>query len=232
MGDLERVPLGPLGPDDAAQLAAFTLGLSGEEWTAAVVQQADGVPLFVEELARSVLESGLEQGSSIPDSLYSCLQARIDCLSPTAREVAQCAASYGRWFDPGVIMEVSGLRGEVIDSAIAELRAARLVVYQGNGMQFRHVLIQEAAAGSLLRQESRSAHDAIANVLLSRGTEPPQVVALHLRDAGRTDEAIDQFQLAGIAALGASAVIEALAHFDEALILIAMLPDSRAARRT
>ena len=136
-----------------------------------IVERTDGVPLFVEELTRSIMESGKAASLNleIPDSLQGSLMARLDRLTATVKEVAQIASVIGREFDRGLLSKVAGLDGQALEEALQQLMSTQLVVVGGvvgDALIFRHALIQDTAYQSLLSRRRRHYHEAIANVLV------------------------------------------------------------------
>jgi len=223
----------------------------GKPLPAEVVQQirakTDGVPLFVEELTKTVLESGwLKEVNghyeltgplpplAIPATLQDSLMARLDQLAPF-REVAQLGATLGREFSYELIRAVSSLNEATLQKGLRELVAAELLYQQGPFPQarfvFKHALIQEASYESLLRSRRQRFHQRIAEVLAERFTETletqPELVAHHYTAAGLTEQAIPYWQQAGQRAMGHSAYVEAISHLSKGLELLSILPQSR-----
>lgn len=230
------VELEALSTTESADLARGVLGsaLDGD-LVERVAAAADGVPLFVEELALSFREGGAslgrDGGASIPVTLQSCLLARLDRLSPKARMLAQLGAAVGRTFDldlaraaaPGALPGP----GDVLVPLLEELQVAQLirrVPPDAETFVFRHALIQETAAASVLRAESRSHHRAIAEALRLRPEARPEVVARHLAEGGDAVGSIECWREAGVEALRRSAVAEAIGDFESALSLVDSVP--------
>jgi tetratricopeptide (TPR) repeat protein len=236
---------------DNAEVEAVVLGVAhGKSLPGEVLreltQRCDGVPLFVEEVTRAVMETGvLEERefswdltgplpvSLIPASVDASLMARIDRLGD-ARATAQLAATIGREFSYALVRAVSE-RGE------AALRDdLRRIVDAGLAWQtstsneekylFKHVLVQAAAYESLLRTTRQRYHESIARVLLSTFKidveHRPEVVARHLSGAGHHAEASDYWSAAGLSALQRMAIPEAHGHFARALDGLKRLPES------
>lgn len=212
-----------------------------------IIARTDGVPLFVEELTRSVVESGLlrEVGNAyeisddvgtmaIPTTLKDSLMARLDRLG-SEREIAQMGAAIGREFSRELLVLVAPVKGEQLDSALDRLVASGLISMSGpNGratFAFRHALIQDAAYESLLKSTRQELHGNLATAIVQHWPETqetdPEVLALHLTRAGRADEAAPLWLRAGQRALGRLALIEAIAHFSTALSIVAGLPRDR-----
>jgi hypothetical protein len=199
----------------------------------AVVKRTTGVPLFVEELTRSVLESGGHAASGeIPATLHDSLMARLDRLGP-ARDVAQIASVIGREFSYELLAAVSATPENGLQSALAKLSAAELIY--GHGIppeatyQFKHALIQDAAYEALLRSRRRQLHSRVVEVLLAqfpeRAAAEPEVMARHAELAGQTDVAATYYQRAAEQAQARSAHGEAIAQLRKAIALLATQPE-------
>jgi predicted ATPase/class 3 adenylate cyclase len=213
-----------------------------------VVAKTDGVPLFVEELTKTVLESGLlregEEGYAlagslpplaIPTTLHDSLMARLDRLA-TVKSLAQLAATLGREFTYDVLQAVSLWDEGTLQRGLHQLVAAEFLYQQGLPPQatyrFKHALIQDAAYQSLLKSTRQQYHQRIAQVLESRFPETvetqPELLAHHYTEAGLREQAIAYWQRAGQQALQRSANLEAVQHLATGLALLAMLPDTPA----
>jgi class 3 adenylate cyclase/predicted ATPase len=209
-----------------------------------IVQRTDGVPLFVEELTRSLLESGLleEQAQrfaltgalppqAIPTTLQGSLMARLDRLAPI-REVAQVGAVLGREFSRELLAAVAPFSGDELRKALDRLVASELIFRIGTPQEpsysFKHALVQEAAYASLLRERRRQLHARIATVLESQYREvartQPEELARHYAAAGMNSEAIGYYRKAATRAIAASANAEAIAHLRKGLELLQSLP--------
>ncbi|WP_428667326.1 ATP-binding protein [Reyranella sp.] len=221
-----------------------------------IVARTDGVPLFVEELTRTVLEGtswrdagthyeleGPFQGVAIPDSLQGSLLARLDRLDPVAKELAQIGATIGREFDRDLVRLVTRSDNSKLEGVLGELVAAGIVQpirssgTSGAAYAFRHALIQDAAYQSLLLARRRQYHARIAEALSAEYPDmvagQPEIVAQHLTLADQFDQAIDAWHRAGTGAMRRGAYPEAYAHLARGLELIERLPgdeQSRAAR--
>jgi class 3 adenylate cyclase/predicted ATPase len=208
-----------------------------------ILSRTDGVPLFVEELTKTVLESGLlreEDGRftlveplpplAIPDTLHASLLARIDRLG-SARELAQVGAALGRQFSHRLIGAVAPLTEEALRSALDELVAAELIYRDGSPPDaeyaFKHALVQDAAYSTLLRSTRQQMHSRIARTLEHEFPEitqaQPELVAHHCTEAGLIEQAIDYYRKAADRAMAASANVEAIAHLTKALTLLGSL---------
>ena len=218
-----------------------------------IVARTDGVPLFVEELTKTVLEEnawhdagthyeleGPFQGITIPDSLQGSLLARLDRLEPVAREIAQIGAVIGREFGHDILRAITALEDEALDAGIDHLmateivRPVRLLGFAGKAYGFRHALIQDAAYQSLLLARRRQHHAAIGRTMVERFPEwaaaQPEVVAQHLTAADLVDPAIGAWQRAAESAIHRGAYAEARAHASRGLDLIQRLPTDDRAR--
>jgi len=199
-----------------------------------IAERTDGVPLFVEELTRSILESGTDANENIeiPDSLQGSLMARLDRLSAPAKEVAQIASVIGREFDRSLLAQVAALEAPMLGDALRQLLGAQLAVMGGplqESMLFRHALIQDAAYQSLLSRKRVHYHYAIADAIV--GSHPdivatqPELIARHYTEGRRDDLALPYWKRAGERALERSAFYEATDHFSNALALSERLPE-------
>jgi TOMM system kinase/cyclase fusion protein len=217
-----------------------------KEVLAHIVSKTDGVPLFVEELIKTLLETGVvtrKNGTfvvasalaklAIPATLRDSLMARLDRLG-TAKEVAQLGATLGREFPHEWLQAVSPLEEPALQTELERLVEAELLFRRGVPPQatyiFKHALIQEAAYESLLKSTRLQYHQKIAQSLATRFPETadskPEWLAHHYTAAGRLDQAIPLWQKAGQQATQRSANAEAATHFMRALELVKSLPDS------
>jgi predicted ATPase len=216
------------------------------EITHQLVSKTDGVPLFVEELTKTVLESGLlREGEqrfeltgelrplAIPTTLHDSLMARLDRLT-TAKEIAQLGATLGREFSYELIRAVSPLDEGGLQKGLASLVDAELLYQKGQPPQarylFKHALVQETAYQSLLKSRRQQYHQHIARVLEERFLETveiqPELLAHHYTEAGLRAQAIPYWQRAGERAVARSANLEAVDHLAKALELLSSLPDA------
>lgn len=212
-----------------------------------VLTKTDGVPLFVEELTKMVLESGLlvEKGKSyelngpipelaIPTTLHDSLMARLDRLS-TVKEIAQLASVIGRGFSFQLLRVVSEIDATILRRELQRLVDAELIYeYQDDkgelAFRFRHALIQDAAYESLLKGRKQKYHSAIAQAIVSQFPETadtqPEILAAHYLAAGMTEPAMAFWIQAGQRALVRSANHEAISNFQKALSLLTKTPES------
>jgi predicted ATPase len=211
-----------------------------------IVAKTDGVPLFVEELTKMVLESGLYVGAQhaaphasplpplgIPSTLHDALMARLDRLGPT-KEIAQLGATLGGEFSYELLHAVSPLDEAVLQQGLRQLVEAELLYQRSLPPQatylFKHVLIQDTAYQSLLKSTRQQYHTKIAQVLAERFSETvetqPELVAHHYTEAGLIEQAIPYWQKAGERANQRSAYVEAVAHLTRGLELLKTLADT------
>jgi tetratricopeptide (TPR) repeat protein len=214
-----------------------------------ILAETDGVPLFVEELTKTVLEGGFLRDTgdryelsgplpslAIPATLQDSLMARLDRLAPV-KEVAQIGACIGREFSYALIAAVAPLRGEQLDQALRQLLEAELVFRRGSPPEatytFKHALVQDAAHDSLLKSKRQQVHAQIARAIEeqdpSRLDTQPELLAHHYTAADLLEAAIPLWSKAGELALKRVALQEAIAHLNRGLDLCARLP-SLAAR--
>jgi class 3 adenylate cyclase/predicted ATPase len=212
-----------------------------------VFERADGVPLFVEELTKAVLEAaGREEGAAavlsgapspalaVPATLNASLTARLDRLGRSGKEIAQIGAVLGREFSYELIQPVSGWRDAELHTALGRLTDSGLVFCRGTpphaSYQFKHALVQDAAYGTLLRGKRQEFHGRVVAVLEDRFHDilerQPELLAHHLTAAGETERAIEQWLKSGKHAAERSAHFEAIGHFGRGLAVIASLPQT------
>jgi tetratricopeptide (TPR) repeat protein len=196
---------------------------------AQIVAKTDGVPLFVEELTRAVLETGWTSGGpELPSTLSASLNARLDRLGP-AREIAQLASVIGRTFSLDLLAAVSALERSELQPALDELLRAELVYRRGAAPRvryfFKHALVQDAAYASLLARDRQALHLKVALALESEGAQP-EVVGRHYTAARDFDRAWDCWLLAGQTALSRFALAEAAEHLRQSLAALESLPAS------
>ena len=209
-----------------------------------IIERTDGIPLFVEEMTKAVLEAESEGAAertvaavpspalAVPASLHASLMARLDRLGP-AKEVAQIGAAIGREFSHALLAAVTHKTEAELQSALDRLMAAGLLFRQGTPPHaiylFKHALVRDAAYSTLLREPRRALHAASPIRLEGQFTEiaenQPEILARHLTEAGRTERAVEQWLKAGRRAAGRSAYVEAIAHFKQGLGLLVLLPD-------
>ena len=197
-----------------------------------VTEQTGGVPLFIEEVTRLLLERG-EQGGvqAIPPTLQQSLMARLDRLGP-AREVAQIAAVIGRDFSYALLCAVAGMDDAALHIKLERLAEADILLVEGlppnSGYRFKHALIQDAAYENMLKSRRQALHRRVGEVLRDQfaaiAVAQPELLAHHLTPAGLIGAAIEWWGKAGQRSLERSALVEAAAQFTRALDQIAALP--------
>jgi predicted ATPase len=201
-----------------------------------VTQRTGGVPLFVEEVTRLLLERGESGGSqAIPPTLQQSLTARLDRLGP-AREVAQISAVLGRDFPYALLSVVAGMDDAPLKAALDRLAEADILLVQGlppnADYRFKHALIQDAAYENLLKSRRQTLHRRVAEILRDRFAElaaaQPEVLAHHFTQAGLTDAAIEWWGKAGKGAIKRSANLEAIAHLTKGLEILKTQPETSA----
>jgi class 3 adenylate cyclase/DNA-binding winged helix-turn-helix (wHTH) protein/predicted ATPase len=236
-----------------AQVEAMIARVTGgralpPEVVAQIVAKTDGVPLFVEELTKMVLESGLlrETAASyeltgslpplaIPATLHDSLMARLDRLA-TVKAVAQLGAVLGRTFAYELLQAVMPLDEAPLQQALARLVDAELLYQHGVPPQatylFKHALIQDAAYQSLLKSTRQQVHQRIAEVLATQFPASvetqPELVAQHYTAAGCPEPAVVYWQRAGELASARSAHLEAISHYTTGIALLRTLPETPA----
>jgi DNA-binding SARP family transcriptional activator/class 3 adenylate cyclase len=210
------------------------------EVVAEIVRKVDGIPLFAEELVRTVVESGAAAAGAapgpadaplrrpaIPASLRDSLMARLDRLA-SAREIAQTGAVIGREFSRALLEQVAGMPGRQLEEGLVTLAEAGLIHAGGSPAEksyvFKHALVQDAAYETMARSRRRNLHAAVAQALLNTNPDvaelQPEVLAHHYTEAGMPPEALGFWLKAGRFATERSAHKEAIAHFDRGLALL------------
>ena len=212
-----------------------------------IVERTDGVPLFVEELTKSVLETGLgakdahktlaltpSPALAVPVTLHAPLMARLDGLG-AAKDIAQFGSAIGREFSFDLLSAVAERPSGELEAGLARLVAAGLIFQRGTPPQatylFKHALIQDAAYGTLLREPRQRLHARIAEALREQSPETadehPEVLAQHYAKAGLAERAAACWQAAGNRAVSRSASAEAIAHFTQGLAAVAQMAEGR-----
>jgi len=212
-----------------------------------LIDKSDSIPLFVEELARSVVESGaaaaehayadhsvIPQSWSVPDSLRDSLVARLD-RAPQARSLAQMAAVMGREFSYEMLLQVSSLSQSELDAALAHLEKSEIVQQIGEGRSaryiFKHALLRDAAYESLLKSTRREVHARVGATLEKEWLEivssQPELLAYHYSLAENAALAVRYWVLGGRRAHSRSANAEAAVQFQNALESLQLLPETR-----
>jgi class 3 adenylate cyclase/predicted ATPase len=216
-----------------------------------IIERTDGIPLFVEEMTKAVLEAGSETAAAravaavpspalgVPASLYASLMARLDRLGGPAKELAQIAAVIGREFSHALLASVVGQPEKELTSALDRLIAAGLLFRRGVPPHatylFKHALVQDAAYGTLLREPRRTLHARIAETVESEFAESaesrPELLARHWTEAGVIEKAADLWGKAGQRSLAQSALVEAVEQLTRALDQITTLSATPTLRR-
>ena len=242
--------LNRLPPKRRAEMIALVIGgkTLPKEIADQIVERTDGVPLFIEEMTKTVIESGIvteTSGSyavtghvaplSIPTTLQGSLLARLDRLAPT-REVAQIASALGRQFSHEMISAVAPMRQKQVDDALAQLVGAELLFRRGSAPEaeytFKHALVQEAAYSTLLRSQRILIHGRIVDALEGQFAEivnrQPERLAHHCAEAGQIEKAVGYFLAASQQTSARSAMAESASHAHKGVELISRLPEGLA----
>jgi class 3 adenylate cyclase len=210
---LERLP-------EAAQLK--------EDVREALVQRADGVPLFLEELARGLADGSEVTASTMPTTLSEVITVRLDRVGD-AKRVAQAASVIGRSFDRQVLEAATGLEGPGLDAELRRLQEHAIIEPgpRSDEMQFRHALIHETSYRSVLRADRVRVHGAVGETLIASGRAEaqPEIAAYHLGAAGRAAEAVPLWKQASHTARQNARFREAAGHEREVLALVGQLPE-------
>jgi predicted ATPase len=213
-----------------------------------IIDRTDGVPLFIEEVTKAVVESGvlMDEGDrytlagplpplAIPTSLQASLLARLDRLAP-AREVAQIAAALGRHFSHDLISAVAPMPRPQLDDALAQLVSTELIFQRGTPPAaeyiFKHALVQDAAYSTLLRSRRQQLHARITATLEDQFPEivetQPELLAQHCGEAGLVEKAVGYWLKAGRKAIASCALMEAVAQLRKGLDLLSGVPNGAA----
>lgn len=209
-----------------------------------ILLKSDGIPLYVEEITKALIESGLLKeeadryvltgplrANDVPSTLHDSLLARLDRLS-SVKEVAQAGAAIGREFDHATLAAVLPLSAAELNAALVRLTESGLVF--GRGLPpdavytFKHALVQDTAYATMLRARRQSLHARIAQVLEDQGGAAPELLAHHHTAADQIEQALPYLLAAGLGAGAAAAHTEACKHFKEGLRLAATLPEGPA----
>ena len=206
-----------------------------DETITAVIERTSGVPLFVEELTRALLDSGDAKltGHEIPVTLHDSLMARLDRLGP-AKEVIQVGAVIGGEFSYELLHAIHPIAEADLQRALRILADAELLYVRGIApdatYQFKHALIRDAAYEALLRSRRKELHRLVAHVINEKFTAlkeaHPEVLARHWTEAGESESAIAEWSRAGRATESRNAFKEALENYQQALALLNTLPES------
>jgi predicted ATPase len=231
---LALTPLDPEGSRRVVQAIRGTISLS-EPTLEAILARANGNPLFLEELAHTVVEEATSSRQSVlPTTLQAVLAARIDRLVPEAKWLLQVAAVIGKHIPLPLLQAVVEMPAELLQQHLDHLQSAELLYETtwaaAQTVTFKHVLIQEAACQSLLQETRQQVHRQIAQMLSEYYPQieetQPEWLAHHYTEAGLSAQAIVYWRRAGQYALDRSAYVEAIAHLRQGLHLTTTLPDT------
>ncbi|HUC67354.1 MAG TPA: adenylate/guanylate cyclase domain-containing protein [Stellaceae bacterium] len=239
--------LNRLGPRERMALVEQVVGdkALSDELAAEIAERADGIPLFVEELTKAVLEAGGGEGEAkqiisaaprprlvVPATLQASLMARLDRLGPAAKEIAQIGAAIGREFSYPLLAAVAQQPDAALRSALDRFSDAGLIFSRGVVPEatflFKHALVRDAAYGTLLRRQRQQLHGRIAAVLEREFPAlvktQPELLAHHCAEAGLAPRAIEFYLVAAKRAIAASSNNEAIGHLTKGLALVELLP--------
>ncbi len=245
---LRVLPLTGLDRHDAALVIDGVTGVQKLplEIIEPILERTEGVPLFVEELTKTVIESGLLRAErerwvldaplpslAIPTSLEASLLARLDRLAPVM-DVAQAGAALGRQFSYAMLRLVSARPEHALRAALTQLIDAQIIHQRGNPPEaeysFKHALLQDVAYGTMMRRKRQKLHAQIVQALETDLPDivesEPELLAQHCTSAGLIDKAIGYWLKAGSRAVSRSANLEAIAHLTKGVELLSHLPDS------
>lgn len=214
-----------------------------EQVRRSIIERTDGIPLFVEEMTKAVLEAQGEAegqhstGTAVPATLQASLMARLDRLGP-AREVAQIGAALGREFSHSLLAAVAEIPGSELDSALERLAGSGLLLRRGvrpyRVYIFKHALVQDTAYSTLLRERRRALHARIARVLETGFPDlvegQPELLARHYTAAGQIEKSAAFWGKAGLRSQARSALVEAMEQLTQAIGQMETLPATAAGR--
>lgn len=235
--DLDHLALRALEPVQTAAMIELLAGgrRLAPELVAEIARRTDGIPLFVEELTKSVLEekrgaATAQAADAIPFTIHDSLMARLDRLG-AAKQVAQVASVLGRTFSHELLVAVAPLERAVLERALAQLVEAGLVLPRGEAgsetWSFKHALVRDAAYQSMLRSSRRQHHARVAEILERRFADrvEAEVVALHCEEGGLAERAVAHYARAAELATRRSAHTEAIRHLRRAIALLDRIPE-------
>ncbi len=213
---------------DSAHVSNLVENITGkrpdEALISTIIEKTDGVPLFVEEVTRAIVESGEQGQGHIPSSLKGALMARLDAVSPEAKQVALTGSVIGREFEPSILCAAKGLEESDINKCLEELSRTGLIFESGHNrghFVFRHALIRDTAYQSMLSSTRKQQHADVARALIqTRSAEiarRPELVARHLSEAEDWRAAFEKWRTATEMALARSASQEAMTNARETL---------------
>jgi len=231
-----------LGREESGELVRGILRYTGElsgDAVDEIVERTDGVPLFLEELTKAVIENAVISGDpstslAVPATLHASLLARLDRLGPKTKEVAQIGAAIGREFPYELLVAAAERTEEEVQDGLGGLVNAGLVYQRGAIpgaiFSFKHALVRDAAYFTVLRGSRRQLHARIAEALEAHLPElvdnQPELYAQHYAEAGMLEKSVIFWGKAGRRSAARSAVAEAAAQFQKALDQLALLPDN------
>jgi len=231
-----------LGRDESDELVRGIIGNAAalsSEVVDEIVERTDGVPLFLEELTKAVLETGTVDAVpatslAVPATLHASLMARLDRLGSTAKEIAQVGAAIGRDFSYQLLAAAAQRTEAELQEALGRLVDTGLIFQRGAPPQatflFKHALVQDTAYGMLLRGPRQGLHARIAGALEERFPEmmdsQPELFAQHYAEAGLVEQSVACWGKAGHRSVDRSAMAEAAAQFHKGLDQLALLPDN------
>jgi len=244
-----RVNLYRLSSADSLAMVAELIGTHNltEDLQALILEKAEGVPLFIEEFVRSLLDLRIMErtdstyrlrerlhGVTIPSNIQEVIMARIDSLPPGAGEILRVGSVIQREFSYDLIRAVMGLPESELTSRLAVLKDSELIYEKGvapySTFVFKHALVQDVCYQSLVKRTCQKHHERIAQVMEvdfpAIAREQPEILARHFTEAGLIESAIPYWQKAGEIAIRRSASLEATGHFGKALEIIRLLPES------
>jgi predicted ATPase len=251
---VSTLQLRPLGREQSRTIISEVAGgkKMPQEIEEQIIAKTDGVPLFVEELTKTVLESALLEDAgdqyvttgtlpalAVPSTLLDSVTARLDRLGP-AKEIAQIGAVIGREFSYPLLAAVAPLSANSLQAALARLVDSELIFVSGGlpneTCTFKHAIVQDAAYAMLSRQKRQQLHsriaDALENSFPAMIEAQPELLAHHLAPAGSIERAIDYLRKAGQRSVEHSANAEAFGHLTGALDLLQSLPNSPERKQT
>lgn len=233
-----------LGRDESGELVRGLIGDSAPLASKVlddIVERSDGVPLFLEELTKAVLETSQVDAvptvpPAVPATLHASLMARLDRLGPAGKEMAQVGAAIGRHFSYELLAEAAQLSEPELQRALSRIVDAGLVFQRGLLPQatflFKHTLVQDTAYSTLARGPRQALHARIARALEQKFPSvvqaQPEFVAHHFTEAGMPEQAVAYWCRAGQLSVAKSAFAEAIGQLRRGLLLVAGLPDTRA----
>ena len=243
---VDTLTLERLSTEESALMVRYAAGKNlPDEVVAQILQKTDGIPLFVEELTKTLQSSGLLREESdryvlegplpsraIPTTLHDSLLARLDQLAKV-KEVAQVGAAIGREFTYDLLMSAADISQVQLDSALAQLVDSEIIFERGSGANasyvFKHALVRDAAYESLLKSTRQELHSRIADAMVGEDPErlqvEPEVLAYHYNEAGLYENAVKYFTMAAGHALNRSANWEVVGHVTNAMQALQTSPD-------